>query len=298
LIKLTEKIIQEARTMGFIGIGFSSPAKPVFFDQFISWLSAHKNADMSWLERNIHLREDPSLMLEGCRTIISLAYPYPTRKPSTTDGLTVSRYSRPDRDDYHDILKRLCREIVGVMNEYDSGSRARTCVDSAPVLERSIARSAGIGFIGKNNMLIIPSSGSYFYLAEIFTSIQLDFPSAQIIDNQCGSCTLCLDACPMGALEKPFSINASRCLSYQTIEYKGQLGPSEGVNMEDCFFGCDKCQEACPFNGHKDLKEILLPSSEEILEMQDREFIRRFGKTSFKKTGLEKIKGNIRAIKS
>ena len=282
--------------MGFIGIGFSSPSRPVFFDQFISWLSAHKNADMSWLERNVHLREDPSRLLEGCRTIISLACPYPAGKPSTTDGLTVSRYSRPDHIDYHDRLKKLCKNIVKALKEYDSGCSTRICIDSAPLLERSIAWSSGIGFIGKNNMLIITGAGSYFYLAEIFTSIPLDFPSPQIIENQCGSCTLCLDACPTGALEKPFSINASRCLSYLTIEHKGQAGQAEGVKMGDCFFGCDKCQEACPFNGHKDSKEVLLPSSEEILEMQEQEFIRRFGKTSFKRAGLEKIKGNIKAI--
>ena len=100
----------------------------------------------------------------------------------------------------------------------------------------------------------------------------------------------------MGALEKPFSINASRCLSYLTIESKRQIGPEEGRKMGNCFFGCDRCQEACPFNKHKDPEEILLPSSEEILEMQDQEFIKRFGKTAFKRAGLEKIKGNIRAI--
>jgi epoxyqueuosine reductase len=251
---------------------------------------------MLWLERNIRLREDPCLLLEGCRTIISLAFPYPAGKPSTIDGSTVSRYSCPDRDDYHNRLRRLCREIIKVLKEHDGVCSARICIDSAPVLERSIALSAGLGFIGKNNMLIIPGAGSYFYLAEIFTSISLDLPPVQTMDNQCGSCTSCLDACPMGALERPFSINASRCLSYLTIESKSQIGPEEGRKMGNCFFGCDSCQEACPFNRDKDLKEILLPTSEQILEMQEPEFIRRFGKTTFKRAGLEKIKGNIKAI--
>jgi len=282
--------------MGFIGIGFSSPSRPVFFDKFISWLSAHKNADMSWLEKNLHLRKDPSLLLEGCRTIISLAYPYPASKPSTPDGLTTSRYCRPDQDDYHYRLKILCKEIIMLMKEYDSGCATRICVDSAPVLERGFAYSSGMGFIGKNNMLIIPGYGSYFYLAEIFTSIPLDVPPVQAMDNQCGSCNLCLDACPAWALERPFSINASRCLSYLTIESKGQVSPVEGMKMGNCFFGCDRCQEACPFNGHKESGKVLLPSSEEILEMQGEEFDRRFGKTSFKRAGLEKVKGNIRAI--
>lgn len=293
---LTEKIKQEANALGFIGTGFSSPARPLFFDHFKSWLSAHKNAGMSWLERNVHLREDPSLLLEGCRTIISLAYPYPSGKPSTTDGFSVSRYSRPDRDDYHDTLRRLCREIVKVLKDDDSGCRSRICIDSAPVLERSIACASGIGFIGKNNILIIPGYGSYFYLAEIFTSIPLEIPPVKTMDNQCGSCALCLDACPMGALEKPFSVNASRCLSYLTIEHRGQLGPAEAGRMGDCFFGCDSCQEACPFNGQGQSREVLLPSSEELLNMLEDEFTKRFGKTSFNRAGLEKIKGNIRAI--
>jgi epoxyqueuosine reductase len=296
LKELTEKIIQAASAMGFIGIGFTSPSRPVFFDQFTSWISEHKNANMSWLGRNLHLRRDPSILLEGCRTIISLAYPYSSNKPCTPDGLTASRYSRPDQDDYHYGLRRLCKEIVKVI-KHDSGCSARICVDSAPVLERSIAYSACIGFIGKNNMLIIPGYGSYFYLTEIFTSVSLEIPPAQTLDNQCGSCALCIDACPMGALEKPFSLNASRCLSYLTIENKDQVGPVAGKKMGGCFFGCDRCQEACPFNRHKDSKKILLPSVDEILNMQDEEFIKRFGRTSLKRAGLEKIKGNIRAMK-
>lgn len=295
--ELIEKIIQEAKAMGFIAIGFTSPSRPAFFDQFTSWLSERKNADMFWLERNIHLREDPSLLLDGCNTIISLAFPYYTNKPCTPDGLTSARYSRPDRDDYHDTLKRLCKDLVKVMKEYDNECLARICVDSVPVLERSIAYSAGIGFIGKNNMLIIPGVGSYFYLAEIFTSIHFEVQSVRKAENQCGSCTLCIDVCPMGALEKPFSINASKCLSYLTVEYKGQVGSLEGRKMEDCFFGCDRCQEACPFNGQKQKREMLLPSSDEILNMKEDEFAQRFGKTSLRRAGLEKIKGNIRAIR-
>jgi len=296
LKNLIEKITQTARSMGFISIGFTSPARPVFFDQFTSWLSDHKNADMSWLERNLHLRENPSLLLEGCRTIISLAYPYPSGKPCTTDDLTVSRYSRPDLDDYHERLRKLCMGIVNTLKEHDRASGARICVDSAPALERSIAYSSGIGFIGKNNMFIIPGYGSYLYLAEIFTTVSLDTPPAQTIDSQCGSCTQCLDACPTGALERPFSMDASKCLSYLTIEYKGKVGKQEGKNMGDCFFGCDRCQEACPFNGQDKSMEVMLPSSNEILNMQNDEFIQRFGRTAFKRAGLEKIKENIKAL--
>jgi epoxyqueuosine reductase len=284
--------------MGFIAVGFSYPSRPVFFDQFKSWLSLNKHAGMFWLERNLHLREDPSLLLGGCRTVISLAFPHSSNKPCTTDGLTVARFSRPDREDYHQRLRRLAKALTAVLKEYDEGSRSRICVDSAPVLERSIACSSGIGFIGKNNMLIIPGAGSYFFLAEILTTIELDVPYINKIENQCGACTRCLDACPMGALERPFFINASRCLSYQTVEDKGRVSEAVAEKMGDCFFGCDRCQEVCPFNEQDQSREILLPSSTEIQGMQEEEFTERYGKTCFKRTGLEKIKSNITAIKA
>ncbi len=296
--QFTEELIELSSSMGFIAIGLSSPARPLFFDHFKSWLSAHNNADMSWLEKNLHLREDPSLLLEGCRTVISLAYPYLSRKPTTADGLTVSRYSRPDHDDYHKALRRPCMEIIKVLKNYDNRCSTRICIDSAPLLERSIAYASGIGFIGKNNMLIIPGYGSYFYLAEILTSIPLDIPAVRTVENQCGSCTLCVDACPMGALERPFSIDASKCLSYLTIESKDQVGSAIGKKMGDCFFGCDRCQEACPFNAQDNSKDEILPSSDEILNMSEDEFTGRFGRTALKRAGLEKIKGNLKAIGS
>jgi epoxyqueuosine reductase len=298
LKKLTEQIINNVKALGFIAVGFTSPLRPAFFDQFISWLSANKHGDMSWLEKNLHLREDPSLLLEGCRTIISLAYPYPSRKPCTPDGFTSARFSRPDQDDYHNELKRTAKRLTAMLKEHDPGSRSRICVDSAPVLERSIAFSAGIGFIGKNNMLIIPDAGSYFYLAEILTSTELEIPQVQTMENRCGPCTRCLDACPMGALERPFFLNASKCISYQTIEHKRKISDTTAEKAGNCFFGCDRCQEACPFNDQAGSMGTLLPSSTEILEMKDEEFIRRFGRTSFKRTGLDKIKNNIAAIKA
>jgi len=298
LESLTELIKIHAKALGFIAIGFSNPSRPLFFDKLTSWLSAKKNADMSWLERNLHLRENPSLLLKGCRTIISLAYPYPSLKPCTPDGLTVARFSRPDQDDYHNELRKLAKKLIAMLKEHDLGSQSRVCVDSAPVLERSIAYSSGMGFIGNNNMLIIPGVGSYFYLAEILTTTIFDIPPAQVLENQCGSCTYCLDACPMGALEMPYSLNAARCLSYQSIEYKGTVSHAVAKKMGDCFFGCDRCQEACPFNKQENTHQITLPSSEEITRMSEEGFLQRFGRSSLKRAGLEKIKGNIIAIKS
>jgi epoxyqueuosine reductase len=292
-----EDLINQAKTLGFIAIGFSLPSRTAHFDQFTSWLAAHKNADMAWLERNLLLRENPSLLLEGCRTIISLAYPYSSCKPCTADGMTVARFSRPDQDDYHNRIRRLTRELISILKKHDPESKSRVCIDSAPILERSIGCSTGMGFIGKNNMLIIPGSGSYFYLAEILTTTALDIPQVRSMESRCGVCTRCLDACPMGALEAPFTMNAAKCLSYQTIECKKYINDIVAKKMGRCFFGCDRCQEVCPYNDQSERTEQLLPSSEEILNMEESEFMEKFGRTSFKRTGLEKIKSNISAMK-
>ena len=289
--------VETAKELGFLAVGLSSPQRPLYFEDFSAWISDGKNGDMSWLERNIELRENPFGLLQGCQTIISLAYPYPSQKPSTPDGFTVSRYSQPLEDDYHSRLKVLCRVLVDKIKEMHGECRTRICIDSAPILERSFAYSGGIGFIGKNNMLIVPKYGSYFYLTEILTTARFDLSQTDLMANQCGSCTLCIDSCPAGALEKPFYLDAARCLSYLTIEYKGALNREYGKDMGDCFFGCDRCQEVCPFNEGEASRQISLPTTDELLTMDEDDFQDRFGKTAFSRAGLEKIKTNIRAIR-
>lgn len=289
---------EKAKNLGFIACGFSRPERPVYFDKFRAWLSDRKNADMSWLERNVEIREDPTILLKGCKAVLSFAYPYPSQKPGTPEGFTVSRYSQPTEEDYHVRLRGLCGELVDVIAQIYPGSRSRICVDSAPILEKSLASSSGIGFTGKNNMLIIPGHGSYFYLAEILTTANLDFSSTEPMENQCGNCTRCIDSCPTGALEKPFYLDASKCLSYLTIEHKGRTKRDIGRKMGDCFFGCDRCQEVCPFNEDEASMQIHLPATDAFLQMNDKEFGERFGHTAFARTGLEKLKSNIQAIRA
>lgn len=289
---------EKAKNLGFIACGFSRPERPVYFDKFRAWLSDRKNADMSWLERNVEIREDPTILLKGCKAVLSFAYPYPSQKPGTPEGFTVSRYSQPTEEDYHVRLKGLCGELVDVIAQIYPGSRSRICVDSAPILEKSLASSSGIGFTGKNNMLIIPGHGSYFYLAEILTTAKLGFSSTEPMENQCGNCTWCIDSCPTGALEKPFYLDASKCLSYLTIEHKGRTKRDIGRKMGDCFFGCDRCQEVCPFNEDEASMQIHLPATDAFLQMNDKEFGERFGHTAFARAGLEKLKSNIQAIRA
>lgn len=295
---MRELILKKARDLGFIAVGFSRPGTPPYFDFLKSWIASGKHGDMAWVERHLDLREDPIRLLKDCRTVISLAFAYPAAKPATPDGYTVSRYARPDKRDYHDRLRNFCREITQVIHENLEDAKTRICVDSAPIMERSFALSSGIGFIGKNNSLIIPGHGSYLYLAEILTTAAIDFPKAQPMPPRCGACTLCIEACPTGALKHPFDLDARKCLSYLTIEYKGTISPEFGEKMGRCFFGCDRCQEVCPFNGNGGLTDISLPRLEVLLTMEEDVFEERFGKTALSRAGLSKLKENIRAVMS
>jgi epoxyqueuosine reductase len=251
---------------------------------------------MDWLARSLALRADPSRVLPGCRAIISLAYPYPSRKPATPDGFTVSRYSQPKEPDYHHRLRGLAGELAGAVRDTFAGSKTRVCVDSAPILERSFAVASGVGFMAKNNMVIVPGHGSYCFLAEILTTAELPIPEVEPVRNQCGSCTRCIDACPSGALEGPYRLDASRCLSYWSIERKGILPGDAGRAMGDCFLGCDVCQEVCPLNEGTSGREICLPRTEILLGMEETAFERTFGRTAFARVGLHRLKANIEAV--
>ncbi len=292
---LERNLTEKARDLGFIAVGFSRPEVPRYFDKYLEWLKKIDTGDMDYLRRNLEARKDPAILLKGLKTVISLAYPYPANKPCSPDGYCVSRYSSPDREDYHILLKRLGRELCWLIKDRIPGSCCRVCVDSAPILERSFALAGGIGFIGKNNTLIIPGYGSYFFLMEILTTVEFPVPLYPEKECRCGECTECIDACPTGALKEPFFIDVSRCLSYLTIEYKGAVDRETGRRMGNTFFGCDRCQEACPFNS-AEAPVVSLPSMKDIRRMTDEDFKRVFGKTALSRAGLKKIKENIKAI--
>lgn len=293
----TSHLIEKARHLGFLAVGFSRPERPMFFDQFCDWIAADKQGDMSWLGRHLEIRGNPKMLLEGCQTIVSLAYPYSPKKPCTPDGFTTARYTEPKKTDYHDRLRKLGQRLARIIMEAYPESRIRICVDSAPILERSFAYASGMGFIGKNNMLIIPGHGSYLFLMEILATASLPFSKNMTMKSQCGNCTRCIDACPARAIESPFSINASKCLSYLTVEFPGTVNSETGEKLGNCFLGCDICQEVCPFNEENSSRDFSLPLIDEILKIQAEDFVKKFGKTAFARTGIEKIKSNIKAIK-
>lgn len=296
--ELAPSLISFAKSLGFIAVAFSSPDRPAHFDSFLSRLAEKKHGDMTWLERKLDVREAPSKLLEGCQTVISLAYPYPNARHETQDGYWVARYADPSREDYHSRLMKLGEDLSGRIQKDYPGTRARVCVDSSPILEKSIAWQSGLGFIGKNTLLVIPGYGSYFFLLEILTTALLQYPVLEPVPDSCGACTACMEACPTGALEKPYHLNALKCLAYLTIEHKGDIPPVLGPEMKKCFLGCDRCQEACPFNKGALTTHVSMPSADEILHMGEEDFKKRFGRTSLARPGMEKIKSNLRAARS
>ena len=294
---INQTLTEKARALGFIAIGFSKPRTPLHFDYFLSWLKDSEVGNMTYLRRNVNLRRDPGSLLHGLQTIISLAYPYSETKPSTPDGYAASRYTTPQQEDYHLRLRRLAKQLCALIAESFPGSRSRVCVDSAPIMERGFAVSSGIGFVGKNTMLIVPGHGSYCFLVEILTTAPFRIPPVVEMESRCGTCSKCIEACPTGALKAPFHIDVSRCLSYLTIEAKHDVDMKMGEKMGNTFFGCDACQEVCPFNKVED-PTIVLPSTDRIVQMSEGDFKRTFGGTVFERAGLNKLKGNIRALRN
>jgi epoxyqueuosine reductase len=287
---------ERAKALGFIAIGFSRPRTPLYFDAFVRWIREHEMGDLAYLRRNIDLRREPERLLAGLKTIISLAYPYPAHKPSTPDGYSVSRYSTPHEEDYHIRLRRLGKQLCGFIQEIFPESRSRVCVDSAPILERSFAVASGVGFFGKNNLVIVPGYGSYCFLAEILTTAEFPIPPLAQVEHKCGACTECIHRCPTGALEEPFHLDVTKCLSYLTIEARGDIGQEIFEKMGTTFFGCDVCQEVCPFNKNA-FPIVSLPCTDALLEINEGDFERIFGKSALARTGLKKLKRNLAQLR-
>lgn len=198
---------------------------------------------MSWLEQNIDKRLNPVLLFDGAQTIISLVSWYHSSEYQEDCG--ISRYATGR--DYHKVLKKKGRELTDYIRELLGAVETRVFVDSAPLMEREWGRKAGLGWIGKNGCLIQPRKGSWFFLAEIILDVELP-PDSPELNNLCGSCTRCLRACPTGALLGDGLLDANRCISYLTIELKDKDQKDQVLNWDNWIFGCDICQEVCPWN--------------------------------------------------
>jgi len=242
---LAEELKIEAYRLGFCLAGITTPDPPESFPKYKQWINDGLHADMSYLstERALSRREDPRQILTNCQSIMVLAIPYSPPEPS---GGSVAAYALGD--DYHETLKPLLRQLVSFLEE-KVGERIpnRWYTDTGPILERDLAHRAGLGWIGKNSMLINPKHGSTFLLAEIFLGIKLP-PDSPFSTDHCGSCSRCLQACPTACIRPDRTLNASDCLSYLTIENKGSIPHNLRQLLGEWLFGCDICQQVCPWN--------------------------------------------------
>ncbi|QOW09304.1 tRNA epoxyqueuosine(34) reductase QueG [Kaistella flava (ex Peng et al. 2021)] len=236
----------KAKKFGFQNCGIS---RADFLEEdaqpFESWLNRNYHGEMSYMENYFDKRLDPRLLVEGSKSVISLSYNYfPEENLFGIDQLKISKYAYGQ--DYHEIIKEILKEMVAELQEEIGDFQCRIFTDSAPILERSWARKSGIGWVGKNANLITKQTGSFYFLAEIICDLELqeDFATK----DHCGSCRKCIDACPTDAIVSERIIDGSKCISYATIELKNEIPESFKDKMEDWMFGCDICQDVCPWN--------------------------------------------------
>jgi epoxyqueuosine reductase len=240
----------EALRLGFCRVGIAPAVPPPHHDAFRHWLAAGRAGVMQeWLTRHEPLRRDPANLLAGARSVIVLATDYPADPPAAdVPGRgRVARYARGD--DYHDLLRSRANALAKWLEDRVPGCRTRGVVDSAPLAERDYSLLAGLGWIGKNTMLIDPRAGSYFFLTAILTDLDLPH-DAPLETDHCGTCTACLDACPTDAFVEPRVLDATKCIATLTIEDHGPIPPLLRAETADWIFGCDVCQEVCPWNRH------------------------------------------------
>ncbi len=246
---LTAAIKQQAGQVGFELVGIAPAVSPNGFNEFQKWLERGFAGEMHYLPARRAAYEHPRHVLETVRSVIMLAVNYRTAEPplpAPTEA-TVARYAWNDRD-YHDVLREKLKQLADFVHSQRPGCRTRGIVDTAPLLERDFARMAGLGWFGKNTMLINKRAGSWLFLAALLTDVELDH-DAPHESSHCGTCTRCLEACPTNAFPEPYVLDATRCISYLTIELRDQPIPAElRSDMGQWLFGCDVCQDVCPWN--------------------------------------------------
>lgn len=292
---ITQKIKEKAYELGFSLFGITDSSNISDIDFYKEWVSKGFAADMDYLKRNIEKRENPQLLLENTKSIICVGLNY--NQKVDFNEFKIAKYALGD--DYHIFLKDKLNELFLYIKDLFPELQGRVYTDTAPILERSLAKRAGLGWIGKNKMLINPKKGSYYLLGELFLNIDLEYDNP--IKNFCGNCTRCIDACPTDALADIGGLNSNLCISYLTIESKTEIPENLTDKLENYIFGCDICQDVCPWNksfsSYSDLHETLPrdwinnKSIDDILMMEQEEFSKIFKNSPVKRA---KLKGLIR----
>ncbi|WP_300672030.1 tRNA epoxyqueuosine(34) reductase QueG [Soonwooa sp.] len=297
---LTRLIKDKAKKFGFQSCGIS---KSEFLEEeaprLEAWLKNNFHGEMKYMENYFDKRLDPRLLVEGSRSVISLSYNYFPKEDLFKDKLVkISKYAYGE--DYHEVIKEILREMIVELQDEIGEFGFRIFVDSAPVLERAWAKKSGIGWVGKNANLITKQSGSFFFLAEIICDLDLDYDHATT--DHCGTCRKCIDACPTDAIINEKIIDGSRCISYATIELREEIPDAFKSKMENWMFGCDICQDVCPWNRFSapTLEEKFHPNEalqnftkKEWKEITQEIFSSVFRKSPVKRTKFAGLKRNL-----
>ena len=302
---VSQWIIEEAEHMGFDACGIAlATALETESAHVEQWLESGHEGEMGYLTRNKEKRYDPRLLVEGTRSIVTVLYNYfPKQIIGGSDKFKIAKYAYGA--DYHDVLKRKMRQLLErIENQTGKLEGTRIFVDSAPVLDRAWAVRCGLGFIGKNTTVIHPKKGSFFFIGHLFLPLELT-ETSQVMGNHCGRCTKCIDACPTGALEAPFHIDARKCIYYLTIEYKGSLEGHDPKTFKGWMYGCDICQDVCPYNRFalsntesefQPSQQLLSMREDDWKRLSEADFETLFKHSAVRRAGYEGLKRNIAFI--
>ena len=300
----TNFIKSEAKRLGFLSCGIS---KAEFLEveapRLENWLNQNRNGEMSYMENHFDKRLDPTLLVPGAKSVVSLLLNYYPEHTQTSDTYKISKYAYGT--DYHFIIKDKLKELLQAIQTEIGEIDGRAFVDSAPVLDKAWAAKSGLGWIGKNSNLLTKTVGSFYFIAELIIDLELEYDYA--VTDHCGSCTACIDACPTEAIVAPYVVDGSKCISYFTIELKDQLPTEMKGKFDDWAFGCDICQDVCPwnkfskphseplFNPHPDLLSLNKADWENITEETFRAV---FKDSAVKRTKFSGLTRNIDFLKS
>ena len=300
--KYAQLIKTEAKRLGFLSCGIS---KAEFLEdeapRLETWLNKNMHGEMRYMENHFDKRLDPTLLVEGSKSVVSLLLNYYPNQLQNEDSYKISKYAYGT--DYHFVIKQKLKELLNTIKDKIGDVHGRAFVDSAPVLDKAWAAKSGLGWIGKHSNLLTQKVGSFYFIAELIIDLELEYDTPTT--DHCGSCTSCIDACPTGAIIQPSVVDGSKCISYFTIELKGAIPEPMTGKFDDWMFGCDVCQEVCPWNRHSTpTTEPEFNPAEGLLEMTKSDWIdltedvfRDYFKSSpVMRTGFEGLKRNIKFI--
>ncbi|MEK6152041.1 tRNA epoxyqueuosine(34) reductase QueG [Flavobacteriaceae bacterium 3-367] len=301
--KHTKLIKTEAKRLGFLSCGVSEAN---FLEEeaprLEQWLQQGMHGEMGYMENHFDKRLDPRLLVDGAKSVVSLLLNYYPGQAQTEDAYKISKYAYGQ--DYHHVIKSKLRALQEFISEEIGEVQGRAFVDSAPVLDKAWAAKSGLGWMGKHSNLLTQQVGSFYFIAELIIDLELEYDTP--VTDHCGTCTACLDACPTQAIVEPYVVDGSKCISYFTIELKDEIPNTMKGSFDDWMFGCDVCQDVCPWNRFsKPHNEPLFNPQPELLsmtkadweEITEEVFKKVFQKSAVKRTKYQGLKRNIHFLK-